>query len=129
VYLGIKGQCPLYGLWLLFATFSTASLTLEGLAEKSGLYRGYEMGGPCDTGCGCTSSSSIPDVLRLIAVQMRNDFTCFGGTADEPVLHAKPHHIAFCSQQKHIHHLPEQTLNCIQTIICKLVDGKSSCPF
>jgi len=41
----------------------------------------------------------------------------------------KTHYVPFYKQEKHIHHLQQQNLNCIQTIISKPVNGKLACPF
>ena len=41
---------------------------------------------------------------------------------------AKISQLAHLAQNRTLPHVPKQTLNCIETIICKLVDGKYACP-
>ena len=72
------------------------------------------------------SSSSIPDV-SYCASSLSESITILRIWFRDSSW-ARLAHVAFC-EQKHSHHLQQQTLNCIQTIICKPVNGKPACPF
>ena len=60
---------------------------------------------------------------------IHNDFTYLVPRRLTSPFSTKTHYVPFCKQEKQSHQLQQQTLNCIQTIICKPVNGKLACPF
>jgi hypothetical protein len=114
---GAKGQCPLFGLWLLTCYILNTILTHRG----AGLHGVCELVETDDGGRGSTSSSSILGALySALSYLSRRQQTA--------VLYAQPDHIPFCSCQKHTSPVQQQTLNSLQMIICELVEGNFSPP-
>ena len=67
---------------------------------------------------------SARPVLVVVCIKSGNVCRCKGRSPYSPGWSG----LHFENKQKHSHHLTQQTLNCFQMIICKLVNGKVACP-
>jgi hypothetical protein len=101
----------------------------EELAEESELVTAHDRWGFRDGGHGSISSSSIPDTLYCVS-SLSESITISriwfrdrrARLADEDLL------CCILNARKSHQHFPQQNLNCIQNIICKLVNGKLAFP-